>query len=251
MPEGPEIHFLAKFIKHNSNNVLVNIIARSKRKVRMDETYVIKKIYAHGKLIVFDCGNKYVHIHLGLAGWIQNVEGKYTKYVLEFSNKNKLFIDDSRKFSKIWLLNEKKHLKKIQKLGEDIMSKSYTLQYFYDNLVSGNKSLPAFLLDQSVNAGLGNYIKNEALYMAKISPYKKTGDLTYGDCVKLYKAILYVAYANYVTLMSEYGYKVNYKNVKVPYKFKVYEKDYDSYGNKVVYDVVNGRNTYFVPKLQI
>lgn len=85
----------------------------------------------------------------------------------------------------------------------------------------------------------------------RLVPYKRTGDLTYSDCTRLYKSILYVAYANYVTLMEEYGYKVNRKNVKVPYKFKVYERDYDRYGNKVVYDIVNGRNTYFVPKLQV
>lgn len=254
MPEGPEIHYLADYLKKHLPRKLINIIARSKRKVHLPYNLTIKDIYAKGKIIIFDCTEYFVHLHMGLTGWITLEKPEYTKYIFEFSNNFKMYIDDSRKFSKVSVLSYKKHLKVLNNLGKDILTPEYTFSYFYENIKKYKKIIVAFLLDQQINAGLGNYIKNDSLYVAKINPKRLTSDLNDIEIKKLYNAIIYVAYSNYVTLLTEAKLKIKSKltklKLKVPYKFKVYEQQYDPLGNKIKYEIINGRNTYFVPQIQ-
>ena len=139
-------------------------------------------------------------------------------------------------------------------------------------------------MDQSsktgIGSGLGNYLAVEALFYAKISPHTKLIDL-YNDKKKvslLSKAIKYVIKLAYMT--ADIGYlegletdfdkfimnlrkeinkdknhelnfhpETNLKNKK--FSFKVYRQKKDPYGNDIIPDkIVNGRTTYWSPKVQ-
>jgi formamidopyrimidine-DNA glycosylase len=66
-------------------------------------------------------------------------------------------------------------------------------------LVEANKTknITVFLTDQKMLSGIGNYLKSEILYYAKISPYKNLEDLSIHKIEKLYEAIKIVPRISY------------------------------------------------------
>lgn len=262
MPEGPEIKYIAELCKKELIGYkLINIISNSKSVIKLPKKSNIINVISKGKLLVLICKDYFFHIHFGLTGWLVFNEPKYPKYELQFKKNNNIitaYIDDMRRFSKLAIYDETKHNKVINKLGVDILTYEFTLDYFTEIIKSVKKQLVAFLLEQNKICGIGNYIKNESLYIAKINPYKKTNDLDDDDIEKLYNAILFCAYSNTLDLIKEGELKPDknfmklMKSIKteVPYKYRVYEQDKDSHGNKVIHKMISGRKSYYVKDVQ-
>jgi len=116
------------------------------------------------------------------------------------------------------------------------------------------KTLTKFLMDQKNISGVGNYIKAEALYEAKISPYRKIIDIEKEKLEICYKSIVRIMNTSYAlqgnTLKSYYS-----PTGEVGSFFellKVYGKDQDPEGNKVRTDTTDdGRTTHWVQKIQV
>jgi endonuclease-8 len=68
----------------------------------------------------------------------------------------------------------------IRRLGPDILSEPLDLEQMIENLRSEHPSreLGDALLDQRLVAGIGNLWKAESLWRARISPWRRLGDLT-------------------------------------------------------------------------
>lgn len=259
MPEGPEIKFIGELCKKKLlNSKLIDIISNSKDKVKLPQESKLIDVITKGKLLVLIFKDFYFHIHFGLTGWLTFDRGDYPKYELTFKIADKkiyVYVDDMRRFSKLKIYsNKNSHEKIINKLGVDILTKDFTLEYFQEKIKKQNKSLAAFLLEQDKLSGIGNYIKNESLYLAKINPHKKTGDLTDANIKALYESIKYVAYSNTIDLLKEKKLHVDtiFKSIKtkVPYYFNVYEQDKDLHGNKVTEETIGGRRTFYVKSIQ-
>ena len=92
------------------------------------------------------------------------------------------------------------------------------------------------------------------MYLAKINPHKKTGDLTDANIKALYESIKYVAYSNTIDLLKEKKLHIDliFKSIKtkVPYYFNVYEQEKDLHGNKVTEETIGGRRAFYVKSIQ-
>ena len=259
MPEGPELKYLQELIESKIlNKKLYKINSVNTKSIKFkNNNHYIRKIGRKGKLIWLKTSqNKYIHIHLMLTGWLSFEETEYPKYILQFNN-FKLYLDSKRKFSNIKILNKKKHKEELDKLGVDIFSDEFTYEKFYELITKGDRKLVTFLLDQKNIAGIGNYIKSESLYIAKINPHVKTSDLNDKQIKKLYNSIRLVAYSVLIDHLKTDKLKIpkdikKYKPKKLsnPYYFKVYGQERDLKGNKVIREEINGRGTYYVKKLQ-
>ena len=155
-------------------------------------------------------------------------------------------------------MNEKEHIKFSNSLGVDILTDKFTLEYFSNIIKSKNKNICSLILDQKYFAGLGNYIKNDALYLSRIHPNRKSNSLTNKEIKLLYNNILFVTFSNLVEWYKEYKIKLPKnlnnlipKKILVPYKFFVFDREYDDLGNKITF-IKNlcGRRTFYVEKLQ-
>lgn len=66
-------------------------------------------------------------------------------------------------------------------------------------------------MDQSIFSGIGNYIKSEALYYAKISPLRKVETLSENEKEKLYEGVFIISRTSYASggmdrmVLSIYG----------------------------------------------
>jgi len=257
MPEGPEILYLSKLCENYVlNKTLIGIdTVDHTHSIKIPHESKIKRIMTKGKLLIFVMDTYYVHIHFGLDGWLLFDDPKYPRYKFTFKNSRDMYLDDSRKFSRIKIVKTVEENDKIlDKLGIDIMTEDFTFDYFKEQITSRSKSILALLMDQTCFAGIGNYIKNESLYLAKIHPKRKSSSLTNKEIKDLYNAIKYVAFSNFVDEMKTSKLHVDkfYESIKieVPYKFKVYGKTIDPKGNKVIKDTIGGRGCYYVKEIQ-
>ena len=266
MPEGPEILYFASVLTKKLKDAKISDI-----KSYTDKPAVLPKDYV-GKILQIDCKGKllwfkvsgrlqnyYIHVHFGISGWFEfdkpekNIKFEFIikKGDKEFS----IYMEDQRRFSKIQVYTETLHNKIIGELGIDIFSEEFTERKFKGTIKSKNLLLCAFLLNQHIFCGIGNYIKNESLYLSHIKVKAKTSDLTDEQILKLYLNILFVAYSTLTEMLKESkaekylseNKKVNKPDkLDVPYEFRIYslEKTYkDEPVNKIK---VGGRDTYAV-----
>jgi formamidopyrimidine-DNA glycosylase len=265
MPEGPEIKYLSEICKKYLLDLyLVNIVSNSKTIVKVPQKSKIKNISSKGKLLIIECNDYYFHIHCGLTGWLTFQDPKYPRYEINFitSDESKMltmYMDDSRRFSKLKILNEKQHQKAINKLGIDIFDDKFTFDFFMEEIKKTNKKIVAFIMEQNKFCGVGNYIKNEALYLAKIDPHRTCNDLDFNEIKILYDKIIFVSYSNCIELLTQNtdiktdpNFITKLKKIKPenPYKFKVYQQDHDPNGHKVISKEINGRKCFYVKEIQ-
>jgi formamidopyrimidine-DNA glycosylase len=265
MPEGPEIKYIKEVcLNFLLNYELVDVISNSKTVVKLPSKSKLINIESKGKLLILIFKDYYFHIHFGLTGWLVFENPSYPKYELVFKKGNdvlNVYIDDSRRFSKLQFLDEKKHLKEINKLGMDIFDIDFTIDFFEKEVNKVNKKIVSFLLEQNKFCGIGNYIKNESLYIAKINPNHNTSDLDNSDIKNLYDAIKFCAFSNFVDLVkNNKDLKINKdelnrfkkeSKLEVPYNYRVYQQEKDPLGHKVIKKDISGRKTFYVKEIQI
>lgn len=258
MPEAPEIFYLKELIKSKIlNHKIINIVSNTKSKVKLPHESKVIDVDCKGKLLWIETQDFYIHLHMMISGWLVFEEPRINKYEFVFDNMT-IYMDDQRRFSKVKIIKtNKKHHEEIDKLGLSFLKNEVTKEIFANIIFNSNKNISALLLDQSVFCGIGNYIRNEVLYMLKIHPYKNSGSIDKKIIGQMYDKIRYVIFSNLYEMMQNDKLKIP-KNIKkiapkklqIPYKYRVYGREKDIYGNKVTREKVAGRWAYYVKKLQ-
>jgi formamidopyrimidine-DNA glycosylase len=265
MPEGPEIKYTSLLLnKRIKGFEITDINSYTAKPVVIPKNFdnFVEDVDCYGKLFWIKTPSHYIDIHYGISGWFQfEKPEKNIKYDFEFTNKKNdrvinLYMEDRRRFSKIQIHTEKEHNLLIDKLGVDILDPNkFTLEYFLQTIKSKKSLLLSTLLKQEYFAGLGNYIKNEAVYLSNIDVYSKTNELTDAEITKLYKNILFVSYSSLLTLLTETTNMTNItnnitKNIKIkleiPYNYRIYGQTKTVDNKKVYKKKIGGRDTYMI-----
>ncbi len=266
MPEGPEILYFATVLGKKLSNATIKDI-----KSYTDKPAIIPKDYI-GKIIDIDCKGKllwikvtgksqdyYIHIHFGISGWLEfDKPEKNIKFEFVIEKKEKefnLYMEDQRRFSKIQVYTLNEHNKIIDDLGIDIFSKQFTEDIFKDTIKDKNMILAAFLLNQHIFSGMGNYIKNDSIYLTRLKVKVKTSELSDDEISKLYHNILFIAYSVLTEELRESKAEKYLKpekkthepaKIDVPYNFRVYSREKSIKGEKIHKLKIGGRDTYAV-----
>lgn len=168
MPEGPSIRILKE--KMESLHIKGHTITGTGGNAKIDYTEIEDK-----KLVTFKTWGKHfliclngitIRIHLMMFGTYQVNERKTTPLKLRL-----IFDDTEINFYTCVVKLLEGDLDKLYDWSADIMSDTWSspkavkkLKEFPDSMICD------LLLDQDIFAGVGNIIKNEALYRAKIHP---------------------------------------------------------------------------------
>lgn len=274
MPEGPEILYWSVLLKKK----LVLKYKFDEIKSYTDKPIIVPKDW-EGKIVDSSCKGKllwlvvsstnkekkyYMHIHYGLTGWLTFEKPEsYIKFEFVLSNLKTqkqidLYMEDKRRFSKISIYTEQQHQKIISKLGVDIFEDKFTLDYFNNIICSKDTLIAPLLLKQEIFCGIGNYIKNEVMYMCRLKAKIKTSELDKNQIKQLYNNILFVGYSNLVEMLTDTNI-LKYlpkskstnmpKKLEVPYEYKIYGRDTTSDGKKVLKIKVGGRDSYCTKEL--
>ena len=189
MPEGPEVHRMVVSLSHTfRNSVIRSIVIMSGKYVSKRpfgyDTIVnqlpikIKSINNKGKFIWIDTSSPNndhwtIWITLGLTGELSTDEGANSR-IKFITSKGVFYINDPLSFGTIHFMHNPADLvRKLKTLGPDPLQEHVTLDMFTSRLNKMNPDLiiADALLNQSLLSGVGNYIRAEALYDAKINPF--------------------------------------------------------------------------------
>ncbi|OUU74908.1 MAG: hypothetical protein CBC29_07210 [Methylococcaceae bacterium TMED69] len=253
VPEGPEVkkigENLARLI---SGKTLISAEILSGRYIKKEpsgwkdlQMQLPLKIVGpgvHGKFCYWICDNEtFVYSTLGLTGNWSSKKSKHSRLGFTFSGGVSIFYNDQRNFGTFKVVRGKHNiLEKLKSLGPDMLSEDVSDKLFISRIkTKPNWGITKALMDQSIIAGVGNYIKSDSLWLSQISPHKKVCDLSDGELAVLNRSIKRV--------MNESYQNHSYNNSK----FLIYGKSKDPDGNEVIKEQTDDkRSTYWVPEVQ-
>tara|TARA_Y100000034_G_scaffold122952_1_gene169085 strand:+ start:857 stop:1612 length:756 start_codon:yes stop_codon:yes gene_type:complete len=194
-----------------------------------------------GKMIFWIMDNDRFLINtLGMTGSWSGTYSTHARVRFDFDQGPPVFFVDTRGFGTLKFIygqNVFKH--KLDSLGPDMLTNPPTYEEFEVRLdTKPYWPICKALLDQGVISGVGNYVKAESLYRARIYPKAPVSSLSSAELRKLHAEIKMVLQEAYTK-----GTDRNF--------FQAYGKKTDILGNPVVKeDCGDGRTTHWVPALQ-
>jgi formamidopyrimidine-DNA glycosylase len=171
----------------------------------------VREVGRHGKFfwLTLDGAGPTVYGHLGMSGWIRAVgkqgtrlhghgdapfddeagRARFLKLGVYARDGSGVVLTDPRRLGRVWLGPSPDAERRVTRLGRDA----------FDDLPSANElcalfgrrriPIKAVLLDQSVLAGIGNWIADEVLYQSRIAPKRSAASLTPAEVVALRRSI--------------------------------------------------------------
>lgn len=203
---------------------------------------------------------KVLVLHFGMTGDIGAYRDepdapRFTRVALHLEDSGlRLAFIDPRKFGRIRLADSVAAYQKAKKIGPDALQ--ITAAELQQKLGHRKTLLKPLLLDQSITAGLGNWIVDEVLFQAKIHPERLGNSLSEKEFKALHTAIQLV-------LTTAIRHEANYKYF--PKSFLIHAREWDDSATpgtdahtycprhpkvKIEKYYVGGRATYICPKCQ-
>lgn len=202
MPELPEVHGYKVYIDSTSlHKTITAIDCRDvkllKKPMEDFERYLIDEKFTAtrriGKyLFVETSGDKTLLMHFGMTGRPNYYKDdddrpKFGHIALTFENGFHFAFENKRKFGWWDLIDSIEEYKAENNLSDD--ARDLTLKSFSDSLANRKTDIKKILLDQSIAAGVGNWMADEILYQAQIHPKKKVEDMMEKDIEKIFDAM--------------------------------------------------------------
>jgi formamidopyrimidine-DNA glycosylase len=191
----------------------------------------------------------------GMTGQWSPQQGKHPCFCFEFADDSSIWFNDQRHFGTVQFYDDQKRLQeKLDELGWDPfqMSLDGNLAWIKQQLARTGKGIGEVLMDQTIFCGTGNYIRAEALYLSKMSPFRPANKLSENEIRQLCQNIVSVMEESYKyqgatiqTYKTAYGEEGKYSSL-----FKVYNQKNDSLGNKIIKQDSGGRTIHWCPTIQ-
>lgn len=289
MPEGPEIRLSTEFLSENLvGNRIEAGVRHTEGRYRASEPHGwkeltkgywnIEEIGCKGKLVYWKLKSlMFHHLNQNYIRYILNTYGMSGQWIIVEGGRqdNKAthpcislctchrqggvpeertwaYFNDIRHFGTIKVVTPEEFEKKLKSLGPDIFK--CTPEEFCKRFKKRpNKTLAEAMMNQRVVSGIGNYIKAESLYRARLSPHTLVKDMTDAQLEKLYQAVQEV-----IEMAHQEG-GATIQSFKNPdgsegyaaKNFQVYKKKKDPHGNDVISEETKDkRTTWWVPILQ-
>jgi len=220
MPEGPEVRRSADKIERAVANAPLRCIFEYHTLESVGDLFSnvqLTSIDTYGKAFVLHFSNGHsIYVHLQLYGrWktgrLQSYKPSRRTLRIRLETDTHYAALYSATDIEILTTEAVDEHRFIQKLGPDILKKGYTSSHISRRLgktTFARRSLGALLLDQSVFAGLGNYLRSEILLRAGLLPSRKLGSLSPSEKTLLAKMIHETTHRAYktagITLDPEY-----------------------------------------------
>jgi formamidopyrimidine-DNA glycosylase len=211
MPELPEVEALAAFLRGRAVGLAVARVDVGA--IHVLKTYdpppialagsPITGVARHGKFLDVDVDGTHLVVHLSRAGWLRFSESLPTA-PLKPSGRGptalRVHLEDGAGFDlteagtqkrlAVYLVADPLAVPGIARLGVDVLSADFTPEVFAQLLAEAKGTrVKTVLTDQTVLAGVGNAYSDEALWVARMSPFTPCSSLTPEKIATLYDAL--------------------------------------------------------------
>lgn len=288
MPEGPECQIIADWLRNKLIGRKIEAIEfvsgraghltfkqvssetpeikpiRLEKVVNLGETLKtpnslpVVAVYCKGKVGVVDMGQDgHFAYSLAMTGRWTKEKTKYARVGFHLDNGEVIYYEDIRQFGRIryYATNPDRHFAKLgwdafgitSPNGEAIKTRVAALKL-------NEKTVAQALLDQRLFCGIGNYLKSEILYFAKVNPWRICLGISELEWERIWH------YAEHIIRLSlSYG-GCSFRSFKHPDGTKgEFQNHLKVYGRAVAYghqhlivtsEIIGGRRTFYVPGLQ-
>ncbi|HYX30570.1 MAG TPA: bifunctional DNA-formamidopyrimidine glycosylase/DNA-(apurinic or apyrimidinic site) lyase [Pyrinomonadaceae bacterium] len=205
--------------------------------------------------------NLILAVHLRMTGKfvLLNTDDELPKHahaIFYLDQDQRLVFRDQRQFGVMKLIDSSKlsQTKGIKELAPEPFGDEFDLNYLKETLNRSQRSLKTLLLDQTKVLGLGNIYAAEALFRARINPFKPANKLSPRRVPALYDAIREVLQfavdhiRGSISLEEGFSYGAAFERF-----WQVYEREGEPCvrcGAKIRRATHGGRSTYWCPKCQ-
>lgn len=209
MPELPEVEALRVFLDdHLAGKEIARVLPLA---ISVLKTYDppltalegtrVTSVARHGKFLDIEAGGLHLCTHLARAGWLRWKDsfpaapprpGKgplALRLVTTDGDGFDLTEMGTKKSLSVHLVRDPMGVPRIATLGPDPLADAFDRDTFAALLAGERRQIKGALRDQSLIAGIGNAYSDEILHVAKMSPFKRTADLTEDDVTRLYTAL--------------------------------------------------------------
>lgn len=213
MPELPEVEALGRFLCEQAGGRAV---------ARVDVvSFAVLKTYdppadalvgraltscgRRGKYLLLDFDGVFLVLHLARGGWIRWHEtfkpgpvrpGKGPLALrIRFEGGDGFEVTEAGTEKRLaaWVVRDPLDVEHVATLGPDPLDPSFDVAAFSAILRdAGRSQLKGVLTDQRVLAGVGNAYSDEALHVAKLSPFRPASNLSEDEVTRLYDALVSV-----------------------------------------------------------
>lgn len=183
-PEGPECRHTADWLKSRVLDCVIRNIEQFGRFVkqpiaRADElkNKRVTGVRCRGKVIVLDFERDLSVVStLGMTGRWTREQGNHTALILWCEKPPTrgmlpVYYDDQRRFGNFRVVSTREATSKLDELGWDALAEPHNSGKARQRVMKhAKKKISEVLLMQDVFAGVGNYIRAEVMYRARIHP---------------------------------------------------------------------------------
>ena len=212
MPELPEVEALTRFIAERAGGTTIQRaeLATFSALKTFDPPLAalvgrtVVGCRRWGKYLAIDLDGLWLVMHLARGGWVHWREklpagrpklGKgplALRIALDTGSGFDVTEQGTEKRLAIWIVASPEVVEGIARLGPDPLAGGFDLAALAGVLAGRPGNLKTVLTDQSALAGVGNAYSDEALHLARLSPYKPAGKLTPAEVERLHHALVTV-----------------------------------------------------------
>lgn len=189
--------------------------------------------------------------HFGMTGRFgfyhrQSERPKFCKLELGLSGGRRFAMSNVRRLGRIRLLEDPERCPPINKLGFDVLLDKLDVEKIGRILSGRTAAIKAVLLDQSVFAGVGNWIADEVVYQAGLDPHHPACQLSTEAVIRICRCLGRIV---------RKAVAVDAESARFPRSWLFhYRWDKNSQptidGRRIEFDAVGGRTTAWVPQHQ-
>ena len=224
MPELPEVETYRRYIEASSmNQSITDFTCEDPRKLLLNDYDEMREIlrgcqfletYRVGKHLFIKTNKTFwVYMHFGMSGDLHYFNEhedppRHARMVFYFNNGYRLGFICPRKFERIGLVENPTEFLRKKGVAPDVLL--IEIEEFAKNLKRKKSAIKSVLLDQSVVAGIGNWLADDVLFQAKIHPETRASEITEGGVAYIFRAMQYIvqttidAEANYDLLPDDF-----------------------------------------------
>ncbi|HEV3131835.1 MAG TPA: DNA-formamidopyrimidine glycosylase family protein [Acidimicrobiales bacterium] len=155
-----------------------------------------------GKFVCIDSGGPWLVVHLARGGWVKWYDALpkgplrpgrspiALRVGLEDGSGLDITEMGHEKRLALWVVRAPEDVEPLAALGIDPLGPDFTVDALASLLQGTSATLKTVLTTQSLIAGVGNAYSDEALHRARLSPYKKSGNLDGPEVARLHDAVV-------------------------------------------------------------
>ncbi|MEO0086861.1 MAG: DNA-formamidopyrimidine glycosylase family protein [candidate division WOR-3 bacterium] len=210
--EGPGVYLIKEKLSFLKGKIPIMVSGNTKEKKELLIGKKVLDVKSMGKYLILEFDSFYLVIHFLMYGSFrinQKRKGKKERLSFKFKDTVLNFYNTSVK------IIEKDNFRYDPTI--DIMSKEFDKLKAKEMVKNSDDFICDLLLNQNIFAGIGNIIKNEALFRAKIHPLSIGKNIPSEDIDKLIQESLSFSYDFYL---------VRKKNLRLKEKLIIYGKKF-------------------------